>query len=164
MKRVAGFTLLELMIVLVIAAVLVTVGVPAFRNFITGQELKSVAQSLYADLLFARSEAIKRNADVDFASNDGVWGDGWLVTATGATEVDCSSSAPDTDVLRAGCGLARSAVFIKSAPAGNVTFSGNGRADATATFVLCDAEKQQGRRVRIGVDGLPQVTRLSTCP
>jgi type IV fimbrial biogenesis protein FimT len=164
MNRTAGFTLLELVIVLVIAAVLVTVAAPGFRGFIGGQELKNVTQSLYMDLLYARSEAIKRNANVNVAPNDGDWDGGWLVTAAGATEVDCGASSFDVNVLRAGCAIVNAGVAFQSDPGGAITYAGNGRANASATFVLCDADNRQARRVRIGVDGLPQIARLDSCP
>lgn len=67
-----GFTLTELLIVIAVAAVLLTVGVPTFRDFILMQRLKGVNAQLVTDLQFARSEAAARNqwARVAFRSND----------------------------------------------------------------------------------------------
>jgi prepilin-type N-terminal cleavage/methylation domain-containing protein len=63
-KRNRGFTLLELMVVLVIAGVLIGVGIPAFRNFIMDARMTSTANDLVAALHYARSEAIKRRTTV----------------------------------------------------------------------------------------------------
>lgn len=67
-----GFTLAELLIVIAVAAVLLTVGVPGFRDFILLQRLKGINAQLVTDLQFARSEAASRNqwARMSFRAND----------------------------------------------------------------------------------------------
>lgn len=64
--RSGGFTLLELMIALSIAAVVLGMAVTSFNTAIANTRIKGVAESVRAGLLTARSEAIKRNAPVRF--------------------------------------------------------------------------------------------------
>lgn len=59
-----GFTLIELMVVVALIAVILTLGVPSFRDWIVNQRLKSVNAQLVTDLQFARSEAAARNMPV----------------------------------------------------------------------------------------------------
>jgi prepilin-type N-terminal cleavage/methylation domain-containing protein len=59
-----GFTLLELMVVLVIAGVLLGIGVPGMRSFILNGRMTAAANDLMAALHLARSEAIKRRVPV----------------------------------------------------------------------------------------------------
>lgn len=68
----AGLTLAELMVVIAVAAVLLTLGVPGFRDFILMQRLKGINAQLVTDLQFARSEAAARNqwARVAFRADD----------------------------------------------------------------------------------------------
>ena len=63
-KRNRGFTLLELMVVVVIAGILLGLGVPAMGNFIRNARMTSAANDMLAALHYARSEAIKRRVAV----------------------------------------------------------------------------------------------------
>jgi type IV fimbrial biogenesis protein FimT len=57
-KQTAGFTMIELMVVLVVLAVLLGVGVPAFTELIRSNRLTAEVNSLRASLATARSEAL----------------------------------------------------------------------------------------------------------
>jgi type IV fimbrial biogenesis protein FimT len=60
------------MVTLAVAAILLVVGVPSFREFIDSNRLSSGVNALIADLNMARSEAIKRTRTVTLcASADG---------------------------------------------------------------------------------------------
>jgi len=86
----AGFTLLELMITLVIAALFLTVGVPSYLNLIRNSRAATNANELVTALTLARSEAVRRAANVticrsaDGAACGGNWTDGWIVFVDGA--------------------------------------------------------------------------------
>lgn len=64
-----GFTLIELMVTIAVAAILLAVAVPSFRHLIISNRLTTAANDVVTALTVARSEAIKRNADVGF-NND----------------------------------------------------------------------------------------------
>ena len=86
MRRMSrGFTLIELMVVITIAGVMVGIGVPSFKNFIAGQRVKTAAGDFSTAAVHARSEAIKRNAEVGLVSAAGGWKNGWSVNAGAAT-------------------------------------------------------------------------------
>jgi len=65
-----GFTLVELMITIFVAAILIAIAVPSFQHIIASSKLASTANTLVSSLHAARMQAIKRNADVQFCSND----------------------------------------------------------------------------------------------
>ena len=100
----AGFTLLELMVVLAIAGILMAVGIPAMRDFIRNGRITSAANDVMAALHFARSEAIKRRLDVT------------LCTSANALEADGDPN-PSPDCA-ATSNLAGWIVFVDNAPFG----------------------------------------------
>jgi type IV fimbrial biogenesis protein FimT len=66
MRRQRGFTLIELMVVVVVLAILALVAAPAFNDFILVQRLKGVNSQLTTDLQYGRSEAVSRNIAMRF--------------------------------------------------------------------------------------------------
>lgn len=82
-----GFTLIELMVTLSVAAILLTVGVPSFQEFIASNRLTSEINSFNAFLNLGRSEAIKGGRRVTLcASSNGAscagsggWEQGYLI-------------------------------------------------------------------------------------
>lgn len=61
-----GFSLLELMVAMAIAAILMMLAQPSFRQMVDNTKSKGAAESLLSGMRLARSEAIKRNAPMRF--------------------------------------------------------------------------------------------------
>ena len=111
-SRSRGFTLVELLVTISIVAVLAGLAMPSFSNLVAGQRIRSAGTDLHTALTKARSEALKRNANVRLAPKDGSnWANGWRIveaalpdtvledhngfqgiTMTGPTEVIYASS------------------------------------------------------------------------
>lgn len=68
----AGFTLVELMVVVALIAVLATLAVPSWRALQTRNAIRSLVNDYTLSLYFARSEAVRLNTPVTLCpSNDG---------------------------------------------------------------------------------------------
>ncbi len=63
-EREKGFTLVELIVTLVVAAILLTLAAPNLSSFLQRDRLGAQANELLSDLAYARSEAIKRGTVV----------------------------------------------------------------------------------------------------
>jgi prepilin-type N-terminal cleavage/methylation domain-containing protein len=59
-----GFTLLELLLVMMIATILMTLAVPPMLRTVRSTRLENARQDFMGDLRLARMEAIRRNASV----------------------------------------------------------------------------------------------------
>lgn len=86
----AGFTAIELMVVLALIGILVAVAAPSFTDFFARKRVESVTSELGTDLQYARSEAVARNAAVRLT-----FGTGCYVIhtqPTGASASSCSQA------------------------------------------------------------------------
>lgn len=64
MKKLLGFTLIELMVVIAIVAVLTTLAAPSFKKMIQSTTISGAVNSFLTDMRYARSEAIRRGGGV----------------------------------------------------------------------------------------------------
>ena len=69
-KKSSGFTLLELMVVLAIAAILATMAAPSFTRLIQSNTMSSTVNTFLADMRYARSESIRRGGGVVMCRSD----------------------------------------------------------------------------------------------
>ena len=63
-RRGRAFSLVELMIVVAVAALIIGLAAPSFSDYIVTQRVRSIHAQLVTDLQFARSEAVSRGAVV----------------------------------------------------------------------------------------------------
>jgi len=144
MKRQAGFSLIEIMIVVAIMIVLAGVGVPAMQEMVVNQRIKSATSDLFASILRARSEAIKRNVNVSMNPSTS-WSTGWTVPSPVAGEPALLNLSNRASITIAG-------------PANGITFTPAGRLTGTSNVTFSvSATKGTPRCITIDLGGRPNV-------
>jgi type IV fimbrial biogenesis protein FimT len=151
-----GVTLIELMIAIIILAILLGIGVPAFRDASLGSKLSASATNLVASVQLARSEAIKRNRTMTLCSStDGAtcagsanWETGWVVLD------------PDGNVVQAQEAAARTIWVRQTTGPNSLNFQPIGIGATASTFRVCRSDPlgAQERTVNISAAGSPTVT------
>jgi len=141
-----GFTITELLIVVVIAGVLMAAALPAYNDFVRNQRVKTASFDVFSTLVYARSEAVTRNASVTVTPSGGNWASGWTVTDTGGT------------VLRSQEALRNITITGPT----SVVYAGTGRAAAGSFEVTTTGSGITTRCISIDLSGRP-VTKAAAC-
>lgn len=185
MTREQGFTLVELMVTLAIAAVLMGIAIPSFRDFLVRTTLITQTNDLVTALNLARSEAVKRgvrvtvcksanpSASTPACSTSASWQEGVIVfvdntQTTGNTrgvidgaDVVLRVAGPYTGTtLTAGANFARAVSYLPSGWSRGINSSGND-ASPNDTFALC--RSGVGRNIIINTTGRVTTAVVSSC-
>jgi type IV fimbrial biogenesis protein FimT len=147
-----GFTLYELLITLVVAATILTLGIPNLVAFTQNGRMTSAANDLHASFQMARSEAARAKTNITICSSadpmgaaqcDGTWDQGYIVfidtdgdiLRAGATETVLRAHPPAESgvILR----VANGANFFSYAPTGLGRGDIGGNTSVTQV-VICD--------------------------
>jgi type IV fimbrial biogenesis protein FimT len=160
----SGFTLLELMVTLVIAAILGFLAIPAMTDMIRNHRIATQANDFLADLSFARSEAIKRGTNVGVCSGTGAACTGGSFSAGWLVFVDTASNqvfdAGVDEIIRRRERPNDGKTTLNSANT-VIVFSARGLVSAgSGTYALCDDRgASQGRDILISGTGQVRIQR-----
>lgn len=144
--RVSGFTLIEMMITITVAAILLAVAIPSFQTTINNLRVVTQTNELVTDLILAKSEAIKRGAPVSACVRNaagtgcagaGTWDTGWLIFTDANSDGIVTTAAGDT-ILKVHEALSTGSTISSTftSPV-YITYSAMGSLSATGTFQLC---------------------------
>lgn len=184
MKRQTGFTIVEMLVTMVIAVILATVGVPSMVETVRNNRIATTTNQYIATIYAARAEAIKRNVPVSICASANStaaspscgggagYEDGWVVFAeVGAGEPDGTIDDDDivlrvNESVRGEAAPAAPSITIRGQ--GNfvnrVSFRPNGLIQNAlgGTLTVCDSRgASKARRIVLAASGR---TRLDDSP
>jgi len=145
-RQPGGFTLIELLVTIIVLGIMAAIAVPNFNAFVANQRVKAVGQDLFMTLLYARSEAIKRNQPVIVEALGVDWSGGWRVVTS------------DDEQLRISQAGTSAGVEIDAGATTQVTFLRSGRVSAAVSFSACDNKSlATTRMVAVNISGHAEV-------
>ncbi|MCH6484043.1 GspH/FimT family pseudopilin [Pseudoxanthomonas sp. LH2527] len=159
-----GFTLIELIVTLAVAAIIAAIGLPAMQQLINANRLNGQAEELSSAIQLARSEAVRTAAPVTICgSEDGTTcadTDEWSrVIIRGRDNLASEGGDEVTSVYR---DVTLPAGMQMSGPAAGVTFRPSGLSAAQATITVClptTKPAQNQRVITVLISGAARTTR-----
>lgn len=158
-----GFTVIELIVTLAVAAILVTLAIPAMDRIIEQNRLSSFVNDFSHSLQVARSAAIKhsrpvfvcRSSDGATCAGAGSWDVGWIAFV----DDDNSGGLTGSDImLTVHEGVVGKNKFTGSA-SDTITFDRLGAASAgDGNYVICNSTVKKNRTIAVGITGRSSVT------
>jgi type IV fimbrial biogenesis protein FimT len=166
-KCYGGFTFIELILTLLIAAILLVIGVPMMTETIDRNRLTSRVNDLLAGMQLTRSEAIKRNGPViacgsadSVNCSAGNWATNWVVFV----DVDGDGKVTDDTELLYNSNWETEGFTVK--PTAGFTTAVIYRSDGSAAgtpgdFAICQGLKR-GTKVVISFTGRPRAEKIDS--
>lgn len=190
--NISGFTLVELMITVSIAAILMAMAIPSFNATIRSNRLTTYTNELITSFNLARSEAIKRGQQVVVRKTGAEWENGWQVfvdisrVGANANNFDDNGVAPLCEATEDCLLRTYPAIQATYTLRGNnfsnfIRFTSSGQSNTNGSFVICDNSDSNGvpeadtsrliivnsvGRVRMGLDangdGIPNTNTTAS--
>jgi len=171
-----GFTLVELIVALAVAAILLAMAVPSLGDLLRNNRLAAANNELVTSLNVARAEALRRgrpvtvcaSADQRSCASSNNWATGWVVfedtVNTGAPSAPTAARAADYDTRMiavspatdTGLSLGGADHWYRYAPTGSLSWNTVG-GGSERSFVLRNSECRGNQVRRITVNRIGRI-------
>ncbi|MGP9824096.1 GspH/FimT family pseudopilin [Ectopseudomonas khazarica] len=136
-RRHAGFTLIELMIIVSMISIFALIAVPNFTQLVANNRTQSQNNELLSLLQFARSTAVEQRRQIKVCQDQDVW----------SVKADCEES---TEALRS---MTLSGGASVSASSSELTFHYNGTGQSASLLTCHDGDFANGYTIDVQASG-----------
>ncbi|MGV3740843.1 MAG: GspH/FimT family pseudopilin [Burkholderiaceae bacterium] len=170
----SGYSIVELMTVLTIAAIFLAIGVPAFQGLLDRMRIAAAANDFFAAVTLTRSEAIRRGRRMDLLPADGRdWKNGWMILvdanlnqkADAGEEVVLAHGPVHADIQIRHAFTDTKSLYLTYTPSGRTRTAANSQAAQTGSWEI--SLNRQTRRIVINFLGRPRMCtpmrKTATC-
>ncbi len=169
----AGFTIIELLIVVTIVGVLAAIAAPSLRTLIITNQVRTTTSDLLNDIALARSESAKRSQRVVMCASTNMstcsgsaWGAGWISFVDSNNNQQRDTAGAGEEILRVKEPISTSVKIVTSPNTlSNILFRSFGIIDAAKTFTVCPASAGTGilgRSITMNAMGRVQTVDATT--
>ncbi len=152
-----GFTLLEVLVTLAVAAVLLGIAVPSYRSVVVRNSIAANVNEFVAGLNFARSQAVTRGRKVQICSSSNQqscnggsdWSGGWVIFVDDGS----ATPKPSSDTRLQVKGPSGAGFTIKSESTPSLSFNSNGFAGTGATFIARSSDTPSQTTITVAATG-----------
>ncbi|HEX7048558.1 MAG TPA: GspH/FimT family pseudopilin [Gammaproteobacteria bacterium] len=173
MRKDSGFTLIELIVTISVAAILVGIGIPSMTDLMKTNRRASAVNSLVSQMQLARSTAASRgvavslchssNASSCSGQEDPDWAQGWVLfidnNQDGNPDATDGNGNMDAGETLVSTGAARNGVTM---PSNRTSFAFNPgfQLGTAGTVAVCvDKENVNARWIAVGTTGRPRLSK-----
>lgn len=169
MEKQRGMTLVELLVTIAIVAILASLAAPSFVQMVANNAIAGQLNSFYVDARFARSEAVKRGADVGMCpsdnpldaepvckTSDSDWKSGWIVFVDSNSNGSRSNVAANGEIiLRRQEAYTNSQSIVGTSAVSSIRYNGDGRVAGGAANLVFSAigDVVDSRKICISMTG-----------
>lgn len=156
-----GATVIELMMTITLAGIILSLAVPALKQFLANNQIVSTSNSIVSGLNMARTTAVHSGEDITICpSSNGsscavdTWDDGWIVFK----DLDNDGEADDSEILRV---VVIEGNVSSSGFGGSVVFQSDGTTDlnSSATLLNChDSESYSATCMQVVINQFGKIS------
>lgn len=154
----AGFTLIELIVVVVIVGIFAAIAIPSFSYMIHKSAVTATSNELYDLLQYSRAEAVTRGTRVTIQAPGGASG-AWNGNVTVAYA--SGAAATSVNLRQVGTSGFQTGISIVTA-VGSLVFASTGTVSSTACFAVSHNTDNKVATQYIGVQASGRITAPST--
>lgn len=153
-KKVMGFTLVELMVVVAIVGLVMTFALPSFQATGANARADSIHKQMLGDISFSRNTARDLSSTVRMIPQNDDWNDGWIISVVGGAPVRVRAALEDQIDITSGD-------FSAGTP---IEFNNLGRATNVGSITITTTGCTGDRIRTLTLNVMGQIRTLETGP